>query len=126
MKLTIQKLNSLSAQDLIDLAKIWPEQSPAEWQCWLDNDRALFAAKFNERLLAAVKISLTGESAELHDLLVREVTRRRGVGLYLVEDTLAQMPQVKSWTMKAEAEPVLDAFMLACGFSRDNGRWIKS
>jgi GNAT superfamily N-acetyltransferase len=126
MKLTIQKLNSLSAQDLIDLAKIWPEQSPAEWQSWLSGSHALFAATFNERLLAAVKISLTGESAELQDLLVREVTRRRGVGLYLIEDMQAQLPQVKSWTMKAEPEPVLDAFMQACGFSKENGRWIKS
>ncbi|MES4615693.1 MAG: aspartate 1-decarboxylase autocleavage activator PanM [Ewingella sp.] len=123
MKLTIQKLDSLSAQDLIDLAKIWPEHSPAEWQSWLSGNRALFAAKFNERLLAAVKVSLTGESAELQDLLVREVTRRRGVGLYLVEDTLAQMPEITHWTMKAEADPVLDAFMLACKFHKTADGW---
>ena len=42
----------------------------------------LFAARFNERLLGAVKIALQDDRAELQDLLVREVTRRRGVGLY--------------------------------------------
>lgn len=123
MKLTIQKLDSLSAQDLIDLAKIWPEQSPAEWQRWLSGGRALFAAKFNQRLLAAVKVSLTGESAELHDLLVRDVTRRRGVGLYLLEDTLAQLPEIAHWVMKADADPVLVAFMLACKFHKTADGW---
>jgi hypothetical protein len=126
MKLTIQKLDSLSPQDVLDLAKIWPEQSPSEWQSWLSGNRALFAAKFNERLLAAVKVSLAGESAEMQDLLVREVTRRRGVGLYLVEDTLAQMPEISHWTMKAAAEPVLDAFMLACKFHKTADGWERN
>ncbi|TCQ84318.1 MULTISPECIES: aspartate 1-decarboxylase autocleavage activator PanM [Rahnella] len=125
MKLTIQKLTSLSAQDLIDLAKIWPEQTESDWQASLQNDRALFAAVFNERILGAVKITLDGNQAELSDLLVRDVTRRRGVGLYLMEDVQAQLPQVKSWTMKAEPEPVLDAFMQACGFRNEKGVWRK-
>jgi N-acetylglutamate synthase-like GNAT family acetyltransferase len=125
MKLTIQKLTSLSAQDLIDLAKIWPEQTESDWQASLQNDRALFAAVFNERILGAVKITLDGNQAELSDLLVRDVTRRRGVGLYLMEDVQAQLPQVKSWTMKAEPESVLDAFMQACGFHNEKGVWRK-
>lgn len=125
MKLTIQKLTSLSAQDLIDLAKIWPQQTPDDWQRALEGGNALFAAVFNERILGAVKVSLTGDSAQLHDLLVREVTRQRGVGLYLIEDMLAQMPQVKRWEMKAQAEPVLDAFMLACGFRKIADSWEK-
>ena len=126
MKLTIQKLTSLSVQDLIDLAKIWPEQTESDWQASLQNNRALFAAVFNERILGAVKIRLDGNQAELSDLLVREVTRRRGVGLYLMEDVQAQLPQVESWTMKADPEPVLDAFMQACGFVREGNVWKKS
>jgi|SRR5471030_382601 len=125
MKLTIQKLTSLTAQDMIDLAKIWPEQTPDDWQPWLSGHQALFAAKFNERLLGAVKIHVDGDSAELHEVMVREVTRRRGVGLYLIEDTLAQMPQVKSWKLRANTDPILDAFMQACGFSKTAGFWQK-
>ena len=125
MKLTIQKLTSLSAQDLIDLAKIWPAQTESDWHASLQNDRALFAAVFNERILGAVKITLDGNQGELSDLRVREVTRRRGVGLYLMEDVQVQLPQVKSWTMKAEPEPVLDAFMQACGFHNEKGVWRK-
>ena len=125
MKLTIQRLTSLSAQDLIDLAKIWPEQTESDWQTCLKPDRALFAAVFNERILGAVKIRLNGTHAELSDLLVREVTRRRGVGLYLIEDVQAQLPQVKCWEMQAEPETVLDAFMRACGFVRQGNVWKK-
>ncbi|VTR25670.1 Acetyltransferase, GNAT family [Serratia fonticola] len=80
MKLTIERLTSLSPQDLIDLGKIWPHQQPEQWLSWLEEGKALFAARFNERLLGAVKIEIAGQSAQLHDLLVREVTRRRGVG----------------------------------------------
>ncbi|CAM3900453.1 aspartate 1-decarboxylase autocleavage activator PanM [Rahnella victoriana] len=126
MKLTIQKLTSLSAQDLIDLAKIWPEQTESDWQASLQNDLALFAAVFNERILGAVKITLDGDQGQLSDLRVREVTRRRGVGLYLMEELQAQLPQVKSWTMHAEPEPVLNAFMQACGFVREGNVWKKS
>lgn len=126
MKLTIQKLTSLSPQDLIDLAKIWPEQTASDWQSSLSGNHRLFAAVFNERILGAVKLSLNGESAELHDLLVREVTRRRGVGLYLIGDMLAQMPQIKRWEMMSDGDAVTAAFMLACGFSHEDKRWMKS
>jgi ribosomal protein S18 acetylase RimI-like enzyme len=126
MKLTIQKRTSLSAQDLIDLAKIWPEQTESDWQASLQNNRALFAAVFNERILGAVKITLDGDQGQLSDLRVREVTRRRGVGLYLMAELQAQLPQVKSWTMHAEPEPVLGAFMQACGFVREGNVWKKS
>jgi hypothetical protein len=125
MKLTIQRLTSLSAQDLIDLAKIGPEQTESDWQNCLKPDRALFAAVFNERILGAVKIRLNGTHAELSDLLVREVTRRRGVGLYLMEDAQVQLPQINSWEMKAEPERVLDAFMRACRFVREGNVWKK-
>lgn len=125
MKLTIQKLTSLSAQDLIDLAKIWPEQNEHDWQASLKNDRALFAAVFNERILGAVKITLRDHHAELSDLRVREVTRRRGVGLYLIEDMQTQMPQVESWSMKATDDAITEVFMQACGFAREGSVWKK-
>ncbi|WP_182090628.1 aspartate 1-decarboxylase autocleavage activator PanM, partial [Serratia sp. ME43] len=57
MKLTIERLTALSPQDLIDLGKIWPHQQPEQWQSWLSGGKALFAARFNERLLGAVKIA---------------------------------------------------------------------
>ncbi|HEI8867995.1 TPA: aspartate 1-decarboxylase autocleavage activator PanM [Serratia odorifera] len=130
MKLTIERLTALSAQDLIDLGKIWPQQQPAQWQEWLEGDKALFGARFNQRLLGAMKVTLEGERAHLHDLLVRDVTRRRGVGLYLVEDAQRQLPQVTHWQLStaglaARERGEVDNFMRACGFSAQGDSWHK-
>jgi len=124
MKLTIERVRQFSAQDLIDLGKIWPQQAQEEWQPWLSADKALFAARFNDRLLAAVKVKITGKTAELSDLLVREVTRRRGVGLYLLEQVQQQLPEVDRWILpSADNDKELDAFMQACGFVAMPGGW---
>lgn len=132
MKLTIERLNDLTPDDCRDLAKIWPEQSPSSWQSWLDQGNALFAARFNERLLGAVKVKADVQTgiAVLHDLCVREVTRRRGVGLYLVEDTLRQVPQINAWQFSVAGLPPaqrdeLGHFMLACGFTSKGDIWQK-
>ncbi|ATM97623.1 putative acetyltransferase [Yersinia frederiksenii] len=128
MKLTIERLTILTHQDLIDLAKIWPAQQPALWQQWIQDGKPLFAARFNERLLGAVKIRVDGEQAELQDLWVREVTRRRGVGLYLIEETLRQLPAIKHWHLSDEQVTIehraaMDGFMHANGFTRSTRGW---
>ena len=130
MKLTIERLTRLSPQDLIDLGKIWPHQQSEQWQPWLGADKALFAARFNERLLGAVKIDLQEDSAQLHDLMVREVTRRRGVGLYLVQDAQRQLPQVSRWQLSTAGltpreRGEVENFMRACGFLPQGELWQK-
>ena len=128
MKLTIERLKNFTHQDLIDLAKIWPEQQQASWLQWINDGNPLFAARFNERLLGAVKIRVDDQQAEIEDLCVREVTRRRGVGLYLIEETLRQLAQVKHWQLKDDQVTIanreaVDGFMHACGFSRNAQGW---
>lgn len=130
MKLTIERLTTLSTQDLIDLGKIWPHQTPAEWQSWLQDGKALFGARFNERLLGAVKIELLDDTAQLYDLMVREVTRRRGVGLYLVQDAQRQLPQALHWQLSTAGlapreRGEVENFMRACGFCAQGDRWQK-
>ncbi|HEJ7000977.1 TPA: aspartate 1-decarboxylase autocleavage activator PanM [Serratia marcescens] len=130
MKLTIERLTALSPQDLIDLGKIWPHQQPEQWQSWLSDGKALFAARFNERLLGAMKIALQNDRAELQDLLVREVTRRRGVGLYLVQDAQRQLPQIAHWQLSTAGlapreRGEVDNFMRACGFAPQGDLWQK-
>ncbi|MBS9423989.1 aspartate 1-decarboxylase autocleavage activator PanM [Photorhabdus caribbeanensis] len=124
MKLTIEQLTVLSAQDMIDLKKIWPQQTPEQWQSWIKNENKLFAARFNDRLLAAVKVTFNEQSGQLKDLCVREITRRRGVGLYLINEIKAQHPTVNQWKLNLERfsdanEPALKGFMNACGFYYD-------
>ena len=119
MKLTIIRLENFSDQDRIDLQKIWPEYSPSSLQ--VDDNHRIYAARFNERLLAAVRVTLSGTEGALDSLRVREVTRRRGVGQYLLEEVLRTNPGV----LGVEDRGVMTAFMQALGFTAQQGGWEK-
>lgn len=123
MKLTILRLVSFSDQDHIDLGKIWPEYSPSSLT--VDETHRIYAARFNERLLGAVRVTLSGTDGALDSLRVREITRRRGVGQYLIEEVIRDNPDVSAWWMSdigVEDRSVMSAFMQATGFAdRENG-----
>ena len=126
MKLTIIRLQHFSDQDRIDLGKIWPSQDLAALT--LDDRQRIYAARFNERLLGAVRVTLSGVAGELSALCVREVTRRRGVGQYLVEEVLRDNPEISSWRVEdagVEDRGVMAAFMHTLGFSTQTGGWEK-
>ncbi len=128
MKLTIIRLQQLSDQDRQDLGKIWPEKNIAALESSLDEQHRLYAARFNDRLLAALRLEISGVQGKLYDLQVREVTRRRGVGQYLLEETLAQNPSLMHWwiTQDGREDPaVIAAFMQACGFHTQTDGWVK-
>ncbi|EAW8699618.1 aspartate 1-decarboxylase autocleavage activator PanM [Salmonella enterica] len=126
MKLTILRLEYFSAQDQIDLGKIWPEYSAASLS--VDETHRIYAARFNERLLGAVRVTLSGTQGALDSLRVREITRRRGVGQYLVEEVIRDNPNVSSWWMAdvgVEDRGVMAAFMQALGFTAQHDGWEK-
>lgn len=126
MKLTIVRLNNFSAQDLIDLGKIWPEYSASSLS--VDETHRIYAARFNERLLGAVRVTLSGTQGALDSLRVREITRRRGVGQYLIEEVIRENPSVSSWWMAdvgVEDRSVMAAFMQASGFTAQADGWEK-
>lgn len=126
MKLTIIRLFECSAQDEIDLAKIWPEYSSASLA--LTDTHRIYAAKFNDRLLGAVRVTLAGNEAALDSLRVREITRRRGVGQYLVEEVIRDNPDITGWWMSdagVEDRDVMNAFMEVVGFTAENSGWGK-
>ena len=126
MKLTILRLVSFSDQDLIDLGKIWPEYSASSLS--VDETHRIYAARFNERLLGAVRVTLSGTQGALDSLRVRDITRRRGVGQYLIEEVIRENPDVSSWWMAdvgVEDRSVMAAFMQALGFSAQQNGWEK-
>lgn len=126
MKLTIIRLFECSAQDEIDLAKIWPEYSSASLT--LSDTHRIYAAKFNDRLLGAVRVTLADTEGALDSLRVREITRRRGVGQYLVEEVIRDNPGITKWWMNdigVEDHNVMTAFMQAVGFTVQDGGWEK-
>ncbi|MGL9773364.1 MAG: acetyl-CoA sensor PanZ family protein [Sodalis sp. (in: enterobacteria)] len=59
---------------------------------------ALFAARFNDRPQAAAQVELDApwEEGGLTGLCLRPETRRRGVGLYLANETRRQIPDIVS------------------------------
>ena len=126
MKLTIIRLQHFSDQDRIDLAKLWPSQDLAALT--LDDRQRIYAARFNERLLGAVRVTRNDAEGKLSALCVREVTRRRGVGQYLVEEVLRDNPEISSWRVEdagVEDRGVMAAFMHTLGFSTQTGGWEK-
>ncbi|EKP1099434.1 aspartate 1-decarboxylase autocleavage activator PanM [Enterobacter hormaechei] len=126
MKLTIVRLVTFSDQDHIDLGKIWPEYSSSSLA--VDENHRIYAARFNERLLAAVRVTLSGTEGALDSLRVRDVTRRRGAGQYLIEEVIRENPSVTSWWMAdvgVEDRGVMAAFMQALGFTAQANGWEK-
>lgn len=128
MKLTIQRLASLTAQDRIDLAKVWPEIDIVQLEAQLNDTQRLYAARFNDRLLAALQLTISGTQGKITHLNVREVTRRRGVGQYLLEETMAQNGALANWWIADDGDAdqgVRAAFMQACGFRAQADGWVK-
>jgi N-acetylglutamate synthase-like GNAT family acetyltransferase len=126
MKLTIIRLQHFSDQDRLDLAKIWPAADIKTLENALGEQQQIWAAKFNDRLLAAVQVTIQGTQGELRDLTVREVTRRRGVGCYLLAELLAQNSAITQWWLaedNVEDRATMTAFMQHGGFSAQAGGW---
>ncbi|MGL4726775.1 MAG: aspartate 1-decarboxylase autocleavage activator PanM [Scandinavium sp.] len=126
MKLTIIRLTTLSEQDIIDLGKIWPEYSAAS--LLMDEEHRIYAARFNERLLGAVRVTIKGNQGALDSLRIREITRRRGVGQYLIEEVLRNNAEITRWWVAdvgVEDRSAMNGFMQALSFTaRENG-WEK-
>ena len=128
MKLTIQRLTSLTTQDRIDLTKVWPEIDISSLEAQLSETQRMYAARFNDRLLAALQLTIQGTQGKITHLQVREVTRRRGVGKYLLEETLAQNSSLADWWMAdngTDDQDVRAAFMQACGFRAQVDGWTR-
>jgi hypothetical protein len=128
MKLTIQRITTLTPQDRLDLAKVWPQIDISQLEAALSETQRLYAARFNDRLLAALRLEICGTLGKISQLNVREVTRRRGVGQYLLEDTLAQNSALTDWWIADDGEDdqnVRAAFMQACGFHAQADGWVR-
>ena len=129
MKLTIQRLTTLTPQDRIDLGKVWPDLNIQELEQRLDERHRLYAARFNDRLLAGLQLEISGTHGKIHRLAVRDVTRRRGVGHYLLEETIAQNGSIADWWIAddgSDNQQVRAAFMQACGFRAQSDGWIRA
>lgn len=122
MRLTIIPLVNPTEQQYLDLHKIWPDQSPFELAKMSKAGDLFYAARFNERLLGAAKITVDHNTATLQDFCVREVTRRRGVGSYLLEEICQAIPDVTLWKfdiseVALQEKEAMRLFLTANGFN---------
>ncbi|OON39390.1 GNAT family N-acetyltransferase [Izhakiella australiensis] len=128
MKLTIIRLKDLTQQDQTDLSKIWPQQAIPTLVETLSEQSQIYAARFNDRLLAALQLDVSGTQGRIGHLEVREVTRRRGVGKYLLEEVMAQNTAITLWRVANDGSAergAIAAFMQSCGFRAEVDGWVK-
>ncbi|KGD79497.1 hypothetical protein HA49_02650 [Tatumella morbirosei] len=128
MRLTIELLQHPSPAELACLSKIWPEKASAGFLQHQDDIR-WYVARFNQRLLAGLELQLRPSEAVISQIMVREITRRRGVGRYLLEETLRINPDIHRWKICSGHLPLSEAasqFLYACGFRLKNGQWFFS
>ncbi|BBU94649.1 aspartate 1-decarboxylase autocleavage activator PanM [Providencia rettgeri] len=122
MRLTIIPLVNPTEQQYLDLHKIWPDQSPFELAKMCKAGEQFYAARFNDRLLGAAKITVDHNTATLQDFCVREVTRRRGVGSYLLEEICQAIPDISLWKfdisgVARQEKEAMQLFLSANGFN---------
>lgn len=95
MPVIVETLAQPSAQDRLDLAKIYADAP--DWLFAPHADGAalvaaglaageLFAGRFNDRLLGAALLRRGGDAWQLSHLCVRGITRGRGVGRRLLDE----------------------------------------
>lgn len=124
MRLTVHHSHEIAPQWLQSLETLLAASHLTVDQALLLGDWHL--ATFNERV---VGIAITRHE-QLCFIAVRDITRRRGVGCYLLQQTLGWQQNHhlhQSWmdsaSVPAEARDGLDAFLTKQGFTRQDGHW---
>ncbi|MCQ4311546.1 aspartate 1-decarboxylase autocleavage activator PanM [Pseudomonas stutzeri] len=96
MPVFVETLTEPSQQDRIDLAKIfadapiWLLAPYADAAALIEaalTDGSLIAGRFNDRLLGAALLQRGEQHWRLSHLCVRKITRRRGVGKRILEES---------------------------------------
>jgi len=84
-------------------------------------------ATFNDRI---VGLSIT-QGNQLRYFSVRDITRRRGIGRYLLAETIRMLIaeqydfiELDRNTVASDELESLDAFLLQAGFSRQENKWV--
>jgi predicted GNAT family N-acyltransferase len=133
-------VSSPSEQDLVDLNKLLAE-APAEWlpthsedlatdylQQARANNQKVAAGRFNDRLIATTLISSIDEndaSLEIDQMLVRSITRDRGVAKQVLV-RLTQLADQNGQTLIVKDPKHQYRTLLEFGFIYDNQTWQRT
>lgn len=120
MRLTVFRFEQWPTEPsvLADLAKIYDGETLAELARQVAAGQVLLTAHFNDHELAACLLSASGNERQLSALAVREVTRRRGVGAFLVGEAaaMAAAAGANGLQLNGVEDDAAAAFAAACGF----------
>lgn len=122
MPVYVESVTQPSPQDLTDLAKIYadapdwllaPYSSADTLIAAALADGSLIAGRFNDRLLGAALLQRGDDAWRLSHLCVRKLTRKRGVGRRLLEETQRQASEADKPLRLAAPAGHLEASALA-------------
>ncbi|CAB5521557.1 aspartate 1-decarboxylase autocleavage activator PanM [Stutzerimonas stutzeri] len=122
MPVYVESITQPSPQDLTDLAKIYadapdwllaPYSSSDTLIAAALADGSLIAGRFNDRLLGAALLQRGDDAWRLSHLCVRKLTRKRGVGRRLLEETQRQASEAGKPLRLAAPAGHLEASALA-------------
>ena len=122
MPVYVESVTQPSPQDLTDLAKIYadapewlltPYASAEALIAAALADGSLIAGRFNDRLLGAALLQRGDDAWRLSHLCVRKLTRKRGVGRRLLEETQRQASEAGKPLRLAAPPGHLEASALA-------------
>ncbi len=122
MPVYVESITQPSPQDLTDLAKIYadapdwllaPYSSADTLIAAALADGSLIAGRFNDRLLGAALLQRGDDAWRLSHLCVRKLTRKRGVGRRLLEETERQASEAGKPLRLAAPAGHLEASALA-------------
>ncbi|BCY04288.1 aspartate 1-decarboxylase autocleavage activator PanM [Stutzerimonas stutzeri] len=122
MPVYVESVTQPSPQDLTDLAKIYadapdwllaPYSSADTLIAAALADGSLIAGRFNDRLLGAALLQRGDDAWRLSRLCVRKLTRKRGVGRRLLEETQRQASEAGKPLRLAAPAGHLEASALA-------------
>lgn len=125
MPVVIEKVVSPSAQDLIDLEKLYNDYPTdvrfADLQILLKKqpETTLYGARFNDRLLAAITITQGSQGVVLDHLCTRALTRQRGVGKELLRQLLKTCSEPSFTFTSCIDSPVIVHLFTQAGFSQN-------
>ncbi|MBW8192283.1 PanM family protein [Neiella marina] len=130
MRLTVLPLQQITPELCQDLTKLPLPDAVQEVEAWLqqlidDESRQCWLARFNDKYIGLLVLSMA-DVVTVEWLVVREATRRRGVGRYLLEQAEAQYEQTLVVRARAGEPPQLQrfGFLTALGFAElEDGCW---
>ncbi|MBD1390198.1 aspartate 1-decarboxylase autocleavage activator PanM [Neiella sp. HB171785] len=131
MRLSVQPLQQITPALCQDLAKLPLPEGVDDIESWLQEQQSdVWLATFNAKYIGLLLLSSRQQQLHIDWLVVREATRRRGVGRYLLEQAIAAYPDKETVVAgKDGAIPQLQqyGFLTALGFSdQGHGRWLKA